>query len=105
MSKRATPVWKVVAICLGLAALVWIVFGQTVTFRFVNFDDGAYVYRNFDITQGITAQLVRWAFVHPVAGNWHPLTMLSHMLDCRIYGVRPWGHHLTNVLPNRLRLS
>jgi tetratricopeptide (TPR) repeat protein len=98
MTNRAIAVSKAAGICIVLVALVWIVFGQTLRHSFVNFDDGAYVYRNFDIRQGITLQQVRWAFTQPVAGNWHPLTMLSHMLDCRIYGVQPWGHHLTNTL-------
>lgn len=98
MSNRAIPVSKIVGICIALVALVWIVFGQTLGHAFVNFDDGAYVYRNFDIRQGITLQQVGWAFTQPVAGNWHPLTMLSHMLDCRMYGVQPWGHHFTNTI-------
>ena len=97
MSKRATPLWKIVGICFGLAALVWIVFGQTVTFRFVNFDDGTYVYRNPEVLRGVTWPGTKWAFTHLVAANWHPLTMLSHMLDCSLYGVAPGGHHLTNL--------
>src|SRR5260370_23401070 len=98
MSNHATPVWKIVAICLGLAALVWIVFGQTLTHRFVNFDDGTYVYRNPVVIRGITVPGIKWAFTHVVAANWHPLTMLSHMLDCQLYGVAPGAHHLTNGL-------
>src|SRR5207248_981445 len=45
---------------------------------------------------------VAWAFSHVHAYNWHPLTTLSHMLDCEIYGVRPYGHHLTNILLHAL---
>src|SRR5579885_3495599 len=46
----------------------------------------------------VNAQRIPWAFTHSVAGNWHPVTMISHMLDCRLYGLKPAGHHLTNVL-------
>ena len=99
-SRAAMP--KIVAICIGLVALVWIVFGQTVGHQFVNYDDGVYVYRNFDITQGITLKQIGRIFTQSVAGNWHPLTMLTHMIDCRIYGVRPWGHHLTNTILHAL---
>src|SRR5207302_187081 len=98
MSDQSKPVWKLLGVSLGLAALVWVVFGQTLTHGFVNFDDGTYVYRNPDVTQGITADGIKWAFSHVVAANWHPLTMLSHMLDCQMYGVTPAGHHFTNVL-------
>lgn len=98
MSKRASTVWKIVGISIGLAGLVWLVFGQTLRHQFVNFDDGAYVYRNFNVTHGITIQQIVWAFTHAVAANWHPLTILSHMLDSELYGVGPSGHHLTNVI-------
>src|SRR3989440_7875239 len=98
MSDQSKPVWKLLGVSLGLAALVWVVFGQTLTHGFVNFDDGTYVYRNPDVTQGITADGIKWAFSHVVAANWHPLTMLSHMLDCQMYGATPAGHHFTNVL-------
>lgn len=98
MSNRATPIWKVIGICFGLAALIWVIFGQTIRYRFVNFDDGTYVYRNPAVIQGITILGIKWAFTHVVAANWHPLTMLSHMLDCSFYGVAPGGHHLTNIL-------
>jgi len=93
---RALP--KVIAICFVLGAITWIVFGQTLSFEFVNFDDSSYVYRNFDVTRGLSLAGVKWAFTHVVGGNWHPLTVLSHMLDCRLYGVVPNGHHFTNVL-------
>ena len=65
---------------------------------FINYDDPLYVTGNFHVKQGITWQSIKWAAGAVVAANWHPLTLLSHMLDCQIFGVKPWGHHLTNVL-------
>src|SRR5208282_5651163 len=47
---------------------------------------------------GLTWPGVVWAFSIFSVANWHPLTWLSHMLDCQVYGLRPWGHHLTNLL-------
>jgi len=85
-------------VCIFLAAAVWAVFGQTRLHDFVNYDDNDYVYGNPVITQGLTWNGTVWAFTHRHAGNWHPLTTLSHMLDCQIYGLHPAGHHLTNVL-------
>src|SRR5438477_4277004 len=85
-------------ICLLLVAIVWIVFGQTLRHEFVNYDDDQYVYDNLRITDGLSLDGVQWAFTHVHADNWHPLTPISHMLDCQLYGLNPWGHHLTNVL-------
>lgn len=86
------------AICFLLALLVWGVFGQTLRHEFVNYDDGWYVYTHPVISKGVTAEGVRWVITHPHGVNWHPLTSFSHMLDCRLYGLTPAGHHGTNVL-------
>jgi protein O-mannosyl-transferase len=65
---------------------------------FINFDDPVYVSENIQVQNGLTLENVKWAFLNPVSANWHPLTMLSHMLDCQLFGLKPWGHHLINVL-------
>ena len=85
-------------ICFLLALMVGGVFGQTLRHEFVNYDDGRYVYNNPVISKGLTLEGARWAITHPHGGNWHPLTSLSHMLDCQLYGLNPAGHHGTNVL-------
>ncbi len=90
--------WTVIGICLFLAVLVWVVFGQTLGHEFVNYDDDVCVSENPAVIQGLHWAGVGWAFTHVVASNWHPVTMLSHMLDCRLYGLNAGGHHLTNVL-------
>jgi Flp pilus assembly protein TadD len=65
---------------------------------FVSYDDYAYITENPNVTGGITRDSVIWAFTKTYASNWHPLTWLSHMADCEIYGLNPAGHHITNVL-------
>src|SRR5436190_4806400 len=85
-------------ICILLVGIVWIVFGQTLQHQFINYDDDQYVYENPRITNGLTLDGIQWALTHVHASNWHPLTTISHMLDCQLYGLQPWGHHLTNVL-------
>ncbi len=90
--------WLVTGICVFLAAIVWVVFGQTLGHEFVNYDDDVYVYDNLAVTRGLSLKGVECAFTHIVGSNWHPLTMMSHMLDCQLYGLNPGGHHLTNVL-------
>ncbi|HEX3624653.1 MAG TPA: hypothetical protein VH280_04415 [Verrucomicrobiae bacterium] len=83
----------------GLLVLVTIAVYWTVTSHdFINYDDPSYLTSNIDVQTGLTWHNFEWAFCHPVVGNWHPVTMLSHMLDCQIFGLKPWGHHLTNVL-------
>ena len=85
-------------VCLALIALTWLVFGQTLWHNFVNLDDHVYVYDNPLITRGLTVDGVINAFAHTHARNWHPLTTLSHMLDCQLFGLKAGGHHFTNVL-------
>jgi tetratricopeptide (TPR) repeat protein len=86
-----------VLVCLGLVAVTWAVFGQTLTHDFVNFDDHVYVYENPLVIKGLSAEGIIGAFTHTHARNWHPLTTLSHMLDCQLYGLNAGGHHFTNV--------
>ena len=83
---------------LGLAVLTWCVFGQTVGHLFVEYDDQNYVYENQRITAGLTISGVISAFTQAHAQNWHPLTTISHMVDCQLWGLNPAGHHLVNVL-------
>jgi protein O-mannosyl-transferase len=89
---------RVAGLCLALAAITLAVFAQTVLQQFVNFDDGDYVVDNPTVAQGLSLKGVVWAFTDSHCANWHPLTWLSHMLDCQLYGLHPGGHHLTNVL-------
>ena len=88
---------RVPGLCLVLAAITFAVFGRTLTHEFIDYDDNAYVYLNPVVAKGLTLKGILWAFSFHAA-NWHPLTWLSHMLDCQLYGLHPGGHHLTNVL-------
>lgn len=67
-------------------------------FNFINLDDGLYVYKCLPVQQGLTWHGLIWAFQSVEGGNWNPLVWLSHMADCQLYGLKPGGHHLTNVL-------
>ena len=87
-----------IGICLLLAVAVFMVFGQTLHHEFVNLDDEDYVYENTEVIRGLTLPGITWALTHSYASNWHPLTWISHMLDCQLYGLNPGGHHLTSVV-------
>jgi len=89
---------KVAAICLGLFGLVFMAFWPSVSNGFVNLDDPMYVTENRHVLGGVTWQGIGWAFTNLDAGFWHPLTWLSLMLDCQIFGLRAGGHHLVGLL-------
>ena len=87
------------AVCGLLLLMVAIVFGRTVQYDFVNFDDDAYVYDNPHVAHGLGGEGIAWSFTTLHSCNWHPLTWLSHALDCELYGTQnAAGHHATNVV-------
>ena len=86
------------AISATLVAITFAVFAQTLGHDFVNYDDNTYVYDNPQVFRGLTLSGVKWAFTHFDNDNWHPLTSISHMIDCSLFGLKPRGHHLVNVL-------
>ncbi len=90
--------WAVTGICLCLAVMTWLVFGQTLGHEFVNYDDEFYITENPMVLKGVSLQGILWAFTHNVNYNWTPLTIISHMLDCQLYGTEAGGHHLTNLI-------
>jgi len=94
--------WLALGVIIFLGALIWFVFGQTFRHDFINFDDGDYVFKNSRVNRGLSWDGIGWAFSHVHAGNWHPLTWISHMVDSQFYGLNPAGHHLTNVLIHAL---
>ena len=95
---RRSPGWRIiVSVYLFLVAITLAVFGQTIRYDFVNFDDDLYVYNSPAIKAGLTVKGITFAFISQHAGNWHPLTTVSHMLDCQLYGLNADWHHATNV--------
>lgn len=90
--------WAPPVVSLLLAAIVIGIYARTLTHSFLSFDDNVYVTENSYVNSGFNWGGVAWAFRSTAATNWHPLTWLSHILDCQIYGLNPWGHHLTNLL-------
>ena len=85
-------------ICLLLVVATVLVFLQVKNHGFVNYDDHKYVTDNHHVRAGLTWEGVKWAFTTTHASNWHPLTWLSHMLDCELYGLNAGWHHVTNLL-------
>ncbi len=84
-----------ICICLAVATLA--VYVQVYRHDFVDFDDGDYVFENWHVSTGLNWSNVSWAFSAGHSGNWHPVTWLSHMLDCQLFGFNPGPQHLVSV--------
>ncbi len=115
--------FKVLAVCCLLALMVLLVFGQASHFEFIVCDDDPYVYGNPHVVEGLSPRAWRswtdnplyWSLTTTTAGNWHPLTWMSHIIDGQLWGIHDlrffgpgspehWkgpeagGHHMTSVL-------
>ena len=89
---------RTLLICLLLSVVTLITFWPQTGHDFITYDDPFYLTENTHVQQGLTWANVAWALRTGETGNWHPLTWLSHMLDVRLFGLRPGGHHLTSLL-------
>ena len=85
-------------IAFGLVAVILAVYTQVVSHQFIILDDNRYIRENSMVNQGLTLTGIAWAFTTFHAANWHPLTWLSHMLDCQIFGLNAGSHLLVNAL-------
>ena len=84
--------------CLVLALGIGVGFASLINSDFVTYDDPTYVTKNGHVQGGLALRGIAWAFTTGHGGNWHPLTWISHMLDCQLYGLKPGGHHFTSLL-------
>ena len=78
---------RLIALLLALVTLV--VFLPTTRFAFINYDDNDYVTANPPVQAGVSWAGVKWAFTTMHANNWHPVTWISHMADCSLFGLNP----------------
>ena len=88
---------KVFLVSLCLVAAIIVTYIPVIHSDFVGYDDELYVTKNKQVQEGFTSESLKWAFTTFHSANWHPLTWLSHMLDCDLYGLNPAGHHWTQV--------
>ena len=98
LTAKLTGIRRAAVICLGLAVLTAALYWPMLHHGFIAYDDDAYIVSNPHVNTGLTRSGIVWAFQSTYAANWHPLTWISHMLDCQLYGVSPAGHHFTNLL-------
>ena len=81
----------------AIAALTIVIYAPVWHFNYIGLDDPDYVSDNLVVSSGLSLRNIVWAFSGPHFSNWHPLTWLSHMLDCELFGLNPGAHHLVNV--------
>ncbi|MBW8036293.1 MAG: tetratricopeptide repeat protein [Planctomycetes bacterium] len=89
---------RIILICLALAAATLTSYWPVKDHEFVNFDDYDYVMNNTNVNTGLTGANIKWAFMKGHASNWHPMTWISHMVDCSLFGLDPGPHHVTNLV-------
>lgn len=95
--KNSRKVRPDILVCLFLVIATLAVYWQVRNYPLINYDSRKYVTENHYVKTGLTLKSITWSFTAMHASNWHPLTWLSHMLDCQLYGMNPGQHHLTNV--------
>lgn len=99
MSQGNSPRKRNLAASVFLVVATMLVYAQIGTHDYISYDDSSYVYGNAHVVEGLSIEGLRWALTSTEEANWHPLTWLSHMLDCDLWGVgAPGMHHLTNLI-------
>ncbi|MCK4619391.1 MAG: tetratricopeptide repeat protein, partial [Desulfobacterales bacterium] len=98
MVNAKTDFRVVILVSLCLIVAIIIAYVQVNNFDFVGYDDQEYVTENIQVQKGLSVEGIIWTFTTFHSANWHPLTWLSHMLDCELYGLNPMGHHWTNLI-------
>jgi hypothetical protein len=95
----ASPRKRDLVICCFLAVVTFSLYSPVISHPFIfNYDDDGYVINNSHVQAGLVWKTVAWAFTSTEYSNWHPLTWLSHALDCELYGLNPAGHHVTSLV-------
>lgn len=94
----ASPDKRTFVLSLLLIVFTLAVYNQANHFPFISYDDDRYVYENAHVRAGLTWSTFTWALTSTDEANWHPLTWMSHALDCELFHLNPGGHHLTSIL-------
>jgi tetratricopeptide (TPR) repeat protein len=89
--------WQIAVVCAVLVLVTVFVYRGARTSEFLTYDDLGYVQDNQRVHQGLNEKSIEWAFTSFDVSNWHPLTWISHMVDWKLYGENPSGHHMTSV--------
>ncbi len=94
----SSPEKRAFVLSLLLVVFTLALYNQVSHFPFINYDDDRYVYENPHVQAGLTWSTITWAVKSTEEANWHPLTWMSHALDCELFGLNAGGHHFSSVL-------
>ena len=94
----SSPEKRNVVLGLLLVVITLAIYNPLARHPFVNYDDDRYVTDNAHVRAGLHWETVKWAFRSYEEANWHPLTWISHAVDCQVFGLNPAGHHYVNLL-------
>ena len=97
ISLNVQPRSAILVVLLLLTVLTAAVYYPVRSYPFINYDDPDYVSANPHVLEGLTWESVEWAFTTGYSANWHPVTWLSHVLDCQFYGIDAGWHHVTSL--------
>lgn len=95
---QAASLWSVSALGLLLVVGTLFLYGPVAQHDFINYDDHEYVTKNPHVTEGLSWQTVQWSLTATEQWNWHPLTWISHAIDCELFGLNASYHHVTSVV-------
>ena len=88
----------VILICVGIIAGTFVAYEPIRRNGFVTYDDYSYIVNNPQVTSGLSLQSLGQAFTKSHFFMWHPLTTISHIVDCQFFGLNPLGHHFVSLL-------
>ncbi len=94
----AAPEKRTLVLSLLLVVFTLALYNQANHFPFISYDDDRYVYENPHIRAGLAWSTFTWALTSTDEANWHPLTWMSHALDCQLFRLNPSGHHLSSIV-------
>ena len=94
----ASPEKRNTIVCLLLAVVTLALYNPVNRHPFVNYDDDRYITQNPHVREGLTGNSIQWAWTSTEQANWHPVTWMSHELDCSLFRLNPAGHHFTSIL-------
>ena len=91
------PLFLKAVIPCAIILIILFTYSDVWKHQFLNYDDTVYVTENNHVQNGLTIEGIRWAFGFVGASSWHPMTWISHMMDCQLFGLAPGAHHMVNV--------
>jgi len=102
--QRSDSLLRIIGMGFLLVVATFVLYGAVGNHEFINYDDKEYVLDNPHVTAGLSWDTVRWSLTANEQANWHPMTWLSHALDCQLFGLDAGYHHIDNLIIHALNV-